>query len=98
MNKVFVYGIFTDQATRIRAFGYDIKTYPAILKGYELGMHSNGSFYSIIKNSKRHVNSIVMEVSDEQLNRLDQIEHINTGMYRRITVNTSIGECFVYLE
>ena len=98
MNKVFVYGIFVNKDTRIRAFKTDVKNYPAILEGYELSTHSSGYFKSISEDKNCNILSIVMEVSDEQLKYLDRIEHVKDGMYRRITVNTSIGEAFVYLE
>lgn len=98
MNKVFVYGIFVSENTRILRIGDNIKTYHAILEGYSLCAHSRCCAKNIEKNIVSYVSGLVIEVNDEQLYQMDQIERINVGLYRRITVNTSIGECYVYLE
>lgn len=99
MNKIFVYGIFTSEVTRERVFSEDIKTYPTNLKGYELGYYYDYSnMRNVTPNKDKEIDSIIMEVNDQQLADCDRIEGISCGMYRRITVNTSNGNAYMYLK
>ena len=99
MNKIFVYGIFIHKSIREQVFNKDVKTYPANLRGYELGLYYGvGQLKSVFKNDDCMVNSMIMEVNNQQLSRVDDIEGIERNFYRRITVNTDRGDAYLYLK
>ena len=39
----------------------------------------------------------VYEVDDETLKKLDTLEGVDSGFYRRIRVGTPLGECWIYV-
>lgn len=100
MNKIFVYGIFTEKGIREGAFKRKVKVYPATVYDFKLGYHSGdyGHFKNASYQKGETINSIIMEVTDEELIECDRIEGVSRGLYERLTVKTDKGEVFMYSE
>ena len=93
MNKVFVYGIFTNEDTRLHTIG-DVPCWEHTLDGYNIRTHSKCGFATVYENPDTMVSGMMLEVDDIQLQKMDKIEGISFGLYRRV----KIDDHWVYLE
>lgn len=87
LNKVFVYGIFMSKDVRIGSFGFDVPHVDHVMKGWVRDVHSCGMFENIVENKDKNVNGLLMFVNDDQLKRMDEIEGIDRGLYRRVNID-----------
>jgi gamma-glutamylcyclotransferase (GGCT)/AIG2-like uncharacterized protein YtfP len=97
MERLFVYGTLRDPLVQIRVIGRSPTGTVAILDGYERGTIKLGEReYPILDAAAAdsHVEGMVLEVSEDELRRLDIYE---TSAYRRIRVSLrSGGEAWAY--
>lgn len=93
MNKVFVYGIFTDVGTRESILG-EVSAEYAELEGYGTRTHSQVPYLTVYENDNDFVQGLLLEVSDSQLKKMDRVEGKSFGLYRR----EKIKDFWVYME
>ncbi len=82
--KVFVYGIFTDPATRHSILGRDISTGFFELSGYGLGIHRSCGFKTVYKDDNESVMGQTFEATPEDIEIMDKVEGVESGLYRRV--------------
>ncbi len=83
--KVFVYGIFTDPATRRSILGRDIETGTFELSGYATTIHTRCGFKTLIKGTPScHTIGQTFEATPEDLEIMDKVEGVESGLYRRV--------------
>lgn len=98
MNNLFVYGTLKNAVVQKREIGRIITGEKDILKGYKKTTVNIGdNVYPIIVHDKEsEVEGIVLSISDEELNKLDDYE---TSAYRRIKVKLKSGKkAWVYVK
>jgi gamma-glutamylcyclotransferase (GGCT)/AIG2-like uncharacterized protein YtfP len=97
MERLFVYGTLRDPLVQIRVIGRSPTGSADHLDGYERGSIKLGEReYPILDAAAAdsHVEGLVLEVSEEELHRLDIYE---TSAYRRIRVLLRSGvEAWAY--
>jgi len=95
MEKVFVYGIFTESFTRYKILGDISNQWYMELRGYSIRQHSRVPFKTIFESDMTSwVQGLILEVTPEQLKLMDKIESIDRGLYRRV----KIDDFWVYME
>ncbi len=98
MELLFVYGTLQDPDVQRRVIGREIEGAPDVLDDYfksEIVM-SDGTFPIIVPEAGKSVAGKVLDVTPEELARMDIYE---TTAYRRIRVGLRSGrETWVYAE
>lgn len=98
MEQLFVYGTLQDPEVQRRVIGREIAGTPDVLDDYfksEIVM-SDGTFPIIVPEAGKSVGGKVLDVTPEELERMDIYE---TSAYRRIRVTLRSGqETWVYAE
>lgn len=97
-NKIFAYGTLSDSKVQMRIWGRLTSGKADILNGYEKSEidTSDGKFPLIIPSKTKSVPGIIIEVSDEELQKIDEYEGEE---YKRIEVETQGGiTAWVYVE
>jgi len=95
MTKLFVYGIFTDEEIRKRAFGSEVKHEKAALNGYALADELVlGLYQNIVEKPTDFVEGMLLDIPEEYLEITDRIEGVEMGLYKRIQV----GDWWVYIH
>lgn len=96
MERLFVYGTLQDSPVQQRVIGRIIAGTPDTLEGFfksRMAM-SDGIFPIVIPRHGNSVDGLVLEVTPEELQRMDIYE---TSAYRRIWVTLRSGlEAWVY--
>lgn len=88
--KVFVYGTLMTPSVRYGLLGRQVEGTSAILQGFKkVGLN-------IIEASDEQVAGQIIEVTTEELERLDRYESVSTGLYKQITVNVNGEDCVAY--
>lgn len=89
MIQVFVYGTLTDDSVVQSVLGLSKPKSRATLVGYrKVGLN-------IILAPDYFVNGYLLEVTEDELDKLDRYENY-PHLYTRIEVNTSSGKAWVY--
>jgi gamma-glutamylcyclotransferase (GGCT)/AIG2-like uncharacterized protein YtfP len=97
MEMIFVYGTLRDSLVQIRVIGRTATGSSDFLDGYQRGTIKLGEREFPILDvaaSDSHVEGLLLEVSEDELRRLDIYE---TSAYRRISVTLRSGvEAWTY--
>lgn len=88
--KIFVYGTLLVPEVKREVLGFSPSGKSAVLVGYR----KEG--LDIIESSNDEVVGEIIEVTEEDLLKLDEYEEVEKGFYRRIKVKIGSEEFFVY--
>jgi len=97
-NRLFIYGTLADPGIQKEVWGRKTESIPDILKGYKKSeIKIDGEIYPlIIPDETGEVSGLVIEVTDEELKKIDEYE---TGAYKRKKVILESGaSVWVYVE
>lgn len=95
MEKLFVYGILTDENVQRHILGYIPKQEKGILAGFKLKEQAIlGRFSNLEKDEDSFVSGIVLDLNPEDLDKTDTLENVNQGLYDRHIV----GNYWVYYK
>ncbi len=98
MEKLFVYGTLQIGLVQERVFGRRVSGTPDQLDGYSKSQIKlgDGTFFIIVEQEGDSVSGLVIEVTPEELTRIDRYE---TKAYRRVRVALQSGEsAWVYCQ
>ena len=86
-NCVFVYGSLLDDAVVAEVIGRTVPTRPAVLEGYER-VQIAGFPYPFVRPcpGQRVSGRLLLDLTAEDLRRLDEYEDVDLGLYRRVEV------------
>jgi gamma-glutamylcyclotransferase (GGCT)/AIG2-like uncharacterized protein YtfP len=96
MNKVFVYGIFTDKVTRDVTLG-NVESEYFELENYSTRQHNQVPYSTIYEKMGEKVEGLILKVDDEQLATMDRIEGVNFNLYQRKLIDPT-NNLWVYME
>jgi len=93
MNSIFVYGTLMNREVVFSLLGKNKTTYSEVLEGYrKVGLN-------IIEEEGSEVQGVTFEVDDNELDRLDEYEGVESGLYSRKEVALRSGErAWVYTK
>jgi gamma-glutamylcyclotransferase (GGCT)/AIG2-like uncharacterized protein YtfP len=90
MNKLFIYGTLINPKIQKNIIGHIIDGIPDILKGYEKSVIEidNEKYPIIIPDKNKMVNGFIIEVSDDELRKIDKYEGVE---YKRTEIISQNG-------
>lgn len=93
LHNIFVYGTLMNREVRNQVVGAYKTTYSEVLDGYKrVGLN-------IVEDETSEVSGVTFEVTDEELQRLDNYEGVAVNLYNRNKVVLSSGEeAWVYTK